>query len=343
MKVTVIIPSFKRPADLQCCLTALVRQSVPADEVLVINREGDTETSDLVSALQSRLSTLRLVPVSEPGVIAALNRGLEDAAGDILVITDDDSEPQSDWLERITASFHNPSIGAVGGRDLLQLPDEPALFQPAPVSKIGVLTWYGALYGNHHCPLRGQTKRVMFLKGVNVAFRRRALRSYRIDNHLRGSGAQSGWEMDLCLETLRAGFQVVFDDRIQVKHHCSPRMVGQHRTQLTGPLFPDICFNNHYLIAKHFGLLRAMFYFSHDRLLGSRSVPGLLACLKWSYKGDHHAWKRMVRVTRMGVAGFRLGRQVRATTLQDRFRARKNSRGMEGQGENMSATEGIKL
>ena len=156
-----------------------------------------------------------------------MNRGLDSAPGDLLVFTDDDAEPQLDWLERIEASFADASIGAVGGRDWLQDPDEPALFRPCPVSRVGVLTWYGAQYGNHHCPLRGHTKRVMFLKGVNMAFRRRALGSYRIDTSLRGSGAQVGSELDLCSQTRQAGFDVLFDDRILVKHYSSPRELAK--------------------------------------------------------------------------------------------------------------------
>lgn len=325
MKVTVIIPSFKRPTDLRRCLGALSLQTKPAGEILVIGREEDTETSDLVSTAALGLPALRFVPVSKPGVIEALNCGLDKASGDVWVITDDDSEPQSDWLERIAEKFSDTSIGAVGGRDWLQLPDEPALFRPARVSKVGVLTWYGALHGNHHCPLRGYEKKVMFLKGVNIAFSRRALGPYRIDTSLRGSGAQAGWEMDLCLQTLQAGFQVLFDDRILVKHYCSPRMAGEGRTQLRGPLFLDICFNNQYLIAKHFGLWRAIAYFCHERLLGSRAIPGLLACLKWSFKGDHHAWQRLGQMNRMGIVGFRHGRQARATSRQDHSPVNANS------------------
>lgn len=309
--ITVVIPSFKRAGDLQRCLEALALQSRPADEVLVVGREGDEATSNVVSVLRRSTSPLRLVPVTEPGLIAAMNCGLDNATGDLLVFTDDDAEPALDWLERIEASFADPSVGAVGGRDWIQLPDEPALFQPAPVSRVGVLTWYGTLYGNHHRPLHGHARKVMFLKGVNMAFRRRALGSYRIDTRLRGSGAQVGSEMDLCSQTRQAGFDVLFDDRILVKHYSSPRAAGDDRNEFVGSVFPDICFNNHYVIAKRFSLGRALAYFCNERLLGSRSIPGLLACLKWSFKGDRQAWRRLVQMTRIGTAGFFLGRHAR--------------------------------
>jgi len=317
LKVTVIIPSFKRPVDLQRCLEAVAVQSRPADEVLVVVREDDPETSNVVLRLRPKIPALSIVSVTEPGVIAALNCGLDNAVGDLLVFTDDDAEPEVDWLARIETSFDDASIGAVGGRDWLQLPDEPSLFRPAPASRIGVLTWYGAQYGNHHCPLSDHTKRVMFLKGVNAAFRRRALGPYRIDVSLHGSGAQAGWEMDLCLQIRQAGFDVLFDDRILVKHYSSPRVTGEDRNQLMGSVFADICFNNHYLIAKRLGLFQALVYFCNERLLGSRPLPGLLACVKWYFRGDRYAWQRFAQMARTGLAGFRMGRQARALALQN--------------------------
>jgi glycosyltransferase involved in cell wall biosynthesis len=333
MKVTVIIPSFKRPSDLRRCLAAVAFQSRPADEVLVVGREGDTETSEIIFSVRLRLPTLRLVRVSEPGLIAALNFGLDSATGDLFALTDDDAEPQFDWLERIAASFADPSLGAVGGRDWIQLPSEPALFKPEPVSRIGVLTWYGAQYGNHHCPLRGHSRKVMFLKGVNMAFCRRALGSCRIDTRLRGTNTQMCTELDLCLQIRQAGFDVLFDDRILVKHYSSPRAAGDDRNQVTGSVFPNICFNNHYLIAKHFGLHRALAYFFYGRLFGSRSIPGLVACLKWRFKGDRQAWQRLGQMTRTGVAGFRSGRRARATAPLGRANVRANSSAIKIEGQ----------
>jgi hypothetical protein len=157
----------------------------------------------------------------------------------------------------------------------------------------------------------------MFLKGVNMAFRRQALGPYRIDFRLRGSGAQAGGELDLCSQIRQSGLDVLFDDRIMVKHYSSPRAVGEERTQLIGSVFPDICFNNHYLIAKRFGLPRALAYLFHQRMLGSRPLPGLLACVKWYCKGDRYAWGRMAQLALIGAAGYRLGRRARAEARQN--------------------------
>jgi len=314
--ISVIIPSFRRPADLRRCLEAIALQSRPANEVLVVGRQGDAETWAVVCSFQPSLPVLRMVSVSEPGLIAAMNCGLDNAAGEFLVFTDDDAGPMVDWLARIEAAFADSSIGAVGGRDWIQWPDQPAFFQPHPVSKVGIVSWYGKMHGHHHHPLRGNAEKVMFLKGVNMAFRRCSLGSYRIDRRLRGSGAQVGTEIDLCSQIRQSGFHVLFDDRILVKHWGSPRAESEDRNQLVGPLFRDICFNNHYLIAKHFALIRAAAYLCNERLLGSRYMPGVLAAAKWHFKGDPHPFRRSMQMTRIALDAFRAGRHARTLTRQ---------------------------
>jgi glycosyltransferase involved in cell wall biosynthesis len=315
-KLSVIIPSYKRSLDLKRCLAALALQSRPADEVVVIAREEDTETSMLVSSADFNLKNLRLLYVSQPGLIAAMNHGLDNVEANLLVFTDDDTEAQADWLERIDKTFDDPRIGAVGGRDWLQLPLEPSLYRPAEVARVGVLSWYGKPYGNHHCPVRGHRREVMFLKGVNMAIRQKALGSGRIDSRLRGKGSQVGTELDLCMQIRRSGFLILFDDRILVKHYSSPRPKEDDRGDVIGCVTQDICFNTHYLIAKHFGLLRSLPYWGNNLLFGGRSRPGVLAAVKWRIKGDRSAFQRLLGTVRMASSGFLAGRKVRTLALE---------------------------
>ena len=65
-EISIIVPSFKRPRDLRRCLEAIAIQSRTADEVLVVGREDDRETVELVGALQADLPALRLVLVESP-------------------------------------------------------------------------------------------------------------------------------------------------------------------------------------------------------------------------------------------------------------------------------------
>jgi glycosyltransferase involved in cell wall biosynthesis len=317
MKLSVIIPSYRRPFDLKRCLEALRRQSRPADEILVIVREDDVETTQLVATVSKYLPWLQIIFTRKPGLIAALNCGLDNATGDILVFTDDDSEAEKNWLELIEVRFHDPRIGAVGGRDWLQLPDEPSRYYAAEVNKVGVLSWYGKLHGNHHHPLRGHKQKVMFLKGVNMAYRKTALGSRRIDTNLRGTGSQVGSELDLCAHISQSRFSILFDDRILVKHYCAPRPKDDVRTDLTGPVWLDICFNTHYLIAKHFGISRSLAFLGYGRLLGTRYMPGLFAAIKWTLQGDRLIWRRLLQMTAMAFSGFLAGRRMKTASTQN--------------------------
>jgi len=307
-KLSVVVPSYQRPCDLKRCLAALAAQNRPSDEILVVLRETDLETKKVVAAHQERLPSLIALPVAEPGLIQALNRGLDNAKGEFIVFTDDDSEPEPDWLERIERSFEDDRVGAVGGRDWLQLPNEPALFAPTETVKIGMLSWYGKQHGNHHCPVHGHARLVMFLKGVNMAFRRSGLGDYRIDGRLRGKGAQVGSELDLCMHVRRSGFNVLFDDRILVKHYSAARPGGEDRTDVDSQIWKDTCYNTHYLIAKHFGQFQAWAHFCYRALFGTHALPGLLASIRWMLKGDFQIWRRMLQITSIALEGHRDGR-----------------------------------
>lgn len=91
MRVSVVVPTYKRPQSLARCLDALERQVRPAQEVLVAVRVGDLASQEVVRA---RAEPVRLVPVERPGVVAAMNAGIDASSGDVVALTDDDAAPR---------------------------------------------------------------------------------------------------------------------------------------------------------------------------------------------------------------------------------------------------------
>src|SRR3984885_4257867 len=104
MKMTVIIPTYRRPADLDRCLRGVLEQQRAADQVLVTVRPDDHESLEVTQQWASRLP-LEDVLVPIPGVVQALNLALDKVAGDIIAITDDDTFAVGDWLQRIENHF----------------------------------------------------------------------------------------------------------------------------------------------------------------------------------------------------------------------------------------------
>jgi hypothetical protein len=66
MKMTVLIPIYRRPQDLERCLRALQQQNCPADEVLIV-RDTDNKTHAFLQAFNPAIP-LRIVTVTAPGV-----------------------------------------------------------------------------------------------------------------------------------------------------------------------------------------------------------------------------------------------------------------------------------
>lgn len=129
--VSVVVPTYKRPDLLKRCLMALLRQSLSDGfyEIIVC----DDGPSPDVEALLRHLSThhnakpgLRYLPVTATqGPAAARNAGWHQAGAQIVAFTDDDTIPDSGWLEAGLRAMASGAHAAVG-RIIMPLPDNPS-------------------------------------------------------------------------------------------------------------------------------------------------------------------------------------------------------------------------
>ena len=177
MSLSVVVPTYRRPEDLVRCLEALKKQSRSADEVLVVARKTDIDTWTKLQQFNPGPLPLKTLGVTVPGSVAALNTALDAVKGEIIVFTDDDAAPHTDWLARIEAHFSaDDQIGGVGGRDWIHVNGKPLCGRPCKI--VGKLQWFGRTIGNHHQG-EGPPREVDILKGVNMSFRRTAIAHLR--------------------------------------------------------------------------------------------------------------------------------------------------------------------
>jgi len=101
--VSVIIPHFNQPDELEQCLRSLEAQTLErsAFEIIVVDN-ASTRTPDEVVR---RHPGARLLGEPTPGPGLARNRGAAAAAGDILCFIDADCRARSDWLLNIVNAF----------------------------------------------------------------------------------------------------------------------------------------------------------------------------------------------------------------------------------------------
>ncbi len=284
--VAVIVPSWKRPKDLERCLLALDHQSYRPTQVIVACKQNDERTLTVVDQIQrkAQLATkLVCVAVSSDGnVITQQSAALAATCEEIVAITDDDAEPHQDWLEKIVQYFKDPTVGGVGGRDWQPIErwDEPV---------VGRLLWYGKAIGNHHLGV-GPWRDVEILEGVNCAFRGELFRAIGFDQRMRGRGTVINWELALSFSFLRKGFRLIYDPAICVEHHISVRQDGD--TNQRGGFEPvslyDNIHNEFLSIFGYLGPVRKIAYVIWSELIGTRGNPGVAQVVRLIAIGADH-------------------------------------------------------
>jgi glycosyltransferase involved in cell wall biosynthesis len=227
------------------------------------------------------------VDVRAPGVVAALNAGLEKLHGDVVAITDDDAAPRPDWLSRIEDYFMRfPDLGGLGGRDYVHggtLGNESLA--------VGTIQWFGRQIGNHHLGIGGP-RDVHMLKGANMSFRLAAIGGIRFDERLRGSGAQVHNELAFCLAIRRKGWRLIYDPAVAVDHYPAPRFDEDQRSQKSLLAVRNSAYNETLILLEHLpGLVQPIFLL-WALLVGARDLPGLAQCIRLAMNGEG-AWFRL--------------------------------------------------
>ena len=84
--VTIVIPTYNRPGPLVDCIRSIVEGSELPSEIIVVGREGEAKTAEVLAQAQeicSRKTTLRVGWVTRPGHLPPVQKGLELAASEI--------------------------------------------------------------------------------------------------------------------------------------------------------------------------------------------------------------------------------------------------------------------
>jgi len=126
LDVSIIIPTHNRPAALERCLAALEEQDFSRDlfEIIVVDDGSQVPAAQVSARFESvmRLSTVRQ---AQAGPANARNAGAAKARGQLLVFTDDDCAPQSNWLSTIVRAASDHPNTMIGGRTLNALVQNP--------------------------------------------------------------------------------------------------------------------------------------------------------------------------------------------------------------------------
>jgi glycosyltransferase involved in cell wall biosynthesis len=129
---SVVVPTFLRPELLDRCLGALATQTLEPSryEIVVADDAGSPETLELVTRW-ARVSDSRIRYVAgggddaAHGPAAARNAGWQQALGEVIAFTDDDTIPTPGWLAAGLDTIDREELCAGWGRVVVPLPDRP--------------------------------------------------------------------------------------------------------------------------------------------------------------------------------------------------------------------------
>jgi GT2 family glycosyltransferase len=121
LDVSVIVPTYRRPALLAACLGALCEQDFPPCryEIVVCDDGPDDATRACVERLAeahcARGPAVRYVPVTgTQGPAGARNAGWQAARAPLIAFTDDDTLPDPHWLSAGVAALAQGAAAAAG-------------------------------------------------------------------------------------------------------------------------------------------------------------------------------------------------------------------------------------
>ncbi|CAL1241317.1 glycosyltransferase [Candidatus Methylocalor cossyra] len=117
MTVSVVLTVLNEAKNLAALLDDLLAQSLPPDEIVIVDGGSTDGTRALLQRYADRHPSIKVFV--EPGVNIARGRNLAiaRATGEIIAVTDGGCRPDPDWLRELIAPFQrDPEVDAVAGR-----------------------------------------------------------------------------------------------------------------------------------------------------------------------------------------------------------------------------------
>lgn len=118
-RVSVVLPIRNEAEHIEECLVRLLRQDYPAAlfEIIVVDGNSTDGTRDTVREVQRRAEAGRIRLLDNPKrvVPAALNIGINAAAGEVIVRMDGHTVPESDYLSACVRALQQSQAANVGG------------------------------------------------------------------------------------------------------------------------------------------------------------------------------------------------------------------------------------
>lgn len=169
---TVLVCARDEEGNIEKCVASLSRLDYPADklQLLIVDDKSTDKTPEILAKWQLKLPNLTVYRTGEEvahmkGKVNALTQGMDQATGEIVMVTDADSHVDPQWARRYV-SYYSPTTGMVASVTLL---DEDSFFDTLQSLDWAYLLGMASASANLNVPLS--------VIGNNMSVRREAYES----------------------------------------------------------------------------------------------------------------------------------------------------------------------
>lgn len=202
-RISVVVPTFRRARQLQACMKALGRLQPPgpATELIVADDGGDVDEHD---AEQAAGREVRIVAAGGAGPAGARNLGARVARGELLLFTDDDCEPEPEWITALWRAHQDAPDALLGGTTVNALPDNAYSRAAHAIGEAALAHHNGGAAGPRFFPSNNIAVPAARFAGVGG-----------FDAGIRQAG---GEDRDFCERWAERGWPLVAEPRALVRH-----------------------------------------------------------------------------------------------------------------------------
>lgn len=219
LKLSVIIPVYNEERHIGPCLEAVLAQTEPLNEVIVV----DNNSSDRTVEIASKYPGVRIIHEKTQGLIPARNRGFAEASADILCRIDADAVLAPDWSKRVRQAFEaEADLAGVTGLALTRVFPRLPLLRTRLYS-MGYFWWTWYLFG------------AQVLWGANMAVSRDWWEKARDDIEHDGLAVHEDQDLSLCL--IAKGGRIKLDKKLLIvtdgqTYNYAPKLLSYIRRAL---------------------------------------------------------------------------------------------------------------
>ena len=171
-RVSAIVVSYNRSADLRRALEALFATGYPDLEVVVVDNASSDDAADVAASFPQ----VRLIRSKENlGFAGGNNRGLAEVSGDYVALVNNDAVVERSWVEELVTFLEaHPEAAAAGGKAYFWDEAHPVGDRQSPYYSFTTVDTRTCLTQAHR-DTPDEVREVATLSGCAVLIRRRAI------------------------------------------------------------------------------------------------------------------------------------------------------------------------